>query len=123
MAPHLPAYFETYGRKEPTGPNHIPYSYSVGKPEKAYFELVHEDPARMKVFMNAMSVSQRRVPTIGMYEMDWVIEKAKQEPERLIWVDVGGGKGHTVKQFVDADPGVPVKQWSVQDCPRVGEGA
>ncbi len=24
VAPHLPTYFEQYGRKEPTGPDHIP---------------------------------------------------------------------------------------------------
>ena len=123
MSSHLPAYFEAYGRKESVGPNHIPYSYSIGKPEKAYFELVHEDPEQMKTFMNAMSISQRRVPVVGMYDMSWVAEKAKENPDRLVWVDIGGGKGHTVQLFAKAYPGLPLAQCAVQDLPEVIEAA
>ncbi len=95
----------------------------MGRPEKAYFEIVHEDPSQMKIFMNAMAISQRRVPVVGMYEMDWVIRKAKEQPERLIWVDVGGGKGHTLKRFSQAHPDFPLKQCAIQDLPEVVEEA
>ena len=123
VSSHLPAYFEAYGRKEAVGPNHIPYSYSIGKPEKAYFELVHEGPQQMKTFMNAMSISQRRVPVVGMYDMTWVAEKAKENPDRLVWVDIGGGKGHTVQLFAKTYPGLPLAQCAVQDLPEVIEEA
>ncbi|KAK3361128.1 S-adenosyl-L-methionine-dependent methyltransferase [Lasiosphaeria ovina] len=115
----LPAYFDTYGRREPLGPAHIPTSFLAGRPELEYFELLNEDPDRIKLFMRAMAVAHRRVPTIGMYDMSWVLDRADQDPSRLAWVDVGGGNGHTVKVFREAYPGLRANQCAIQDLPEV----
>ncbi|KAK0717962.1 S-adenosyl-L-methionine-dependent methyltransferase [Lasiosphaeria miniovina] len=115
----LPAYFDTYGRREPLGPAHIPTSFLAGRPELEYFELLNEDPNRIKLFMCAMAVAHRRVPTIGMYDMSWVLQRADQDPGRLAWVDVGGGNGHTVKVFREAYPGLRANQCAIQDLPEV----
>ncbi|KAK3389720.1 S-adenosyl-L-methionine-dependent methyltransferase [Podospora didyma] len=119
----LPAYFETYGRREPVGPAHIPTSFLAGKSELEYFELLNQDPERVKMFMRAMAISNRRVPTLGMYEMDSVLTQAAEEPDRLAWVDVGGGNGHTLKLFRQAFPALRAEQCAVQDLPEVVEAA
>ena len=119
----LPNYFDTYGRKEPLGPNHIPTSFLAGKPEMEYFELMSQNPAQTKNFMRAMSLILMMVPTTGMYDMEWVLSKADQEPDRLIWVDVGGGSGHSLKLFREKYPGLRARQTMVQDLPEVIKAA
>ncbi|KAK3938000.1 S-adenosyl-L-methionine-dependent methyltransferase [Diplogelasinospora grovesii] len=120
----LPSYFDTYGWKEPIGPTHVPSSFLEGKPELAYFDLVSQDPARMENFMCAMSVANRgRVVTTGVYPMDFVLGAAEREPDRKIWVDVGGGSGNTVKQFLLKNPRLKGSQCVVQDLPDVCEAA
>lgn len=96
----LPSYFDTYGRREPLGVNHVPITYHEGKPELKYFELVNQDPKRMKEFMKAMSITHSsRVPTTGMYDMTSVLSVARSGQE-TVWVDIGGGSGHSVKLFL-----------------------
>ncbi|KAK3324340.1 S-adenosyl-L-methionine-dependent methyltransferase [Cercophora scortea] len=119
----LPAYYDTYGRREPLGPAHIPTSFLAGSPELEYFELLHQDEERMRGFMRAMSITHRRVPTTGMYDMGWVLRRAAEEPERVAWVDVGGGDGHTVKVFRRAHPELCAARCVVQDLPEVLEAA
>ncbi len=58
-----------------------------------------------------------------MYDITWVIEKARQDPGRAAWVDVGGGIGYTVKVFRDVYPELPAAQCVVQDLPEVIEEA
>jgi hypothetical protein len=119
----LPAYFNAYGRREPTGPNHLPSSFLEGQPELQYSQVLNQDPSRRKTFLHAMSINHRRVPTTGMYDLTWVVAKAHQDPNRPIWVDIGGGKGYTVKVFREAFPGLPAAQCVVQDLPEVVEEA
>ncbi|KAK3317962.1 S-adenosyl-L-methionine-dependent methyltransferase [Apodospora peruviana] len=119
----LPSYFDTYGKREPEGPSHIPTSFLAGKPHLEYFELLNEDPDRIKMFMQAMSVTHRRVPTTGMYDMSWLLQQAAEEPDRPVWVDVGGGNGHTIKVFREAHPKLRTEQCVVQDLPEVIETA
>ncbi|KAK3688042.1 S-adenosyl-L-methionine-dependent methyltransferase [Podospora appendiculata] len=119
----LPAYYNTYGRSEPLGPAHIPTSFLAGRPDLEYFELLHQDEERMRGFMRAMSITHRRVPTTGMYDMGWVVRQAAEEPDRVAWVDVGGGDGHTLKVFRRAHPELCAARCVVQDLPEVVEAA
>ena len=95
----LPSYFDRYGRREPVGINNLPITVHEGKPELKYFDLVNESPKRMNEFMKAMSITNSRVPTIGMYDMSSVLSVARTGRE-TVWVDIGGGSGHVVKMFV-----------------------
>ncbi|KAK0715167.1 hypothetical protein B0H67DRAFT_644949 [Lasiosphaeris hirsuta] len=90
----LPAYFVTYGRAEPRGPGHIPTSFLAGRPTLEYSELLNEDPARIETFMRAISITHQNMPTTGMYDMDWVLRKVAEEPDRVVWVDIGGGPNY-----------------------------
>ena len=114
----LPSYFSTYGRREPLGPAHIPTSFLAGQPHLEYFEHLNQDPARIANFMLAMGITHRTVPTTGMYDMAPVLAAAAADPARTIWVDIGGGDGHTVKLFRRAYA-LPAHQCLIQDLPEV----
>ncbi len=118
----LPSYFEKYGRKEPVGPNHSPVCFFEGQPEKTFFELVSQDIERTKIFMRAMLMFGH-VPTTGMYNLSWVIKRAALDPQRQVWVDVGGSNGHSLKLFLEENPLLPPTQCVVQDLPEVVESA
>lgn len=121
----LPSYFDTYGRREPVGVNHVPITFHEGKPELKYFELVNQDPKRMNEFMKAMSITHSsRVPTTGMYDMNSVLSIARTGQE-TVWVDIGGGGGHTVKLFLQeyGHDGLKASQCVVHELEDVVEGA
>lgn len=124
----LPAYFASYGRREPVGLAPIPTSFLAGAPNLPHFELLHRDPAAMKTFMHAMSISHRRVPTVGMYDPAWVLDKVAADEaaggsDRPVWVDIGGGSGHALLLFLRAYPALPADRCVVQDLPEVVEEA
>ncbi|KAK0620413.1 O-methyltransferase-domain-containing protein, partial [Immersiella caudata] len=118
----LPPYFSNYGRREPLGPAHIPTSFLAGQPHLEYFEHLNQDPTRIENFMLAMGITHRNVPTTGMYPMDSVLAAATGNPSRPIWVDIGGGDGHTVKLFLQSY-NLPASQCIVQDLPEVVSAA
>lgn len=130
----MPSYFDTYGRKEPVGPGHIPTSFLAGQPSLPYFELLGQDQDKVKEFMHAMSITHRRSPITGMFDLKGIIETASRlesqqeevcsEREKSpAWVDIGGGDGSVVKTFRQANPGLKAEWCVVQDLPEVVEAA
>ncbi|KAK1831822.1 S-adenosyl-L-methionine-dependent methyltransferase [Podospora conica] len=115
----LPSYFDTYSRREPLGPSHIPTSFLAGHPELDYFSHLNRDPAATSDFMLAMAIAHRNAPTTGMYDMAPILAAAAAEPSRPVWIDVGGGDGHTVAIFRRAFPALPGSQCIIQDLPEV----
>jgi len=115
----LPAYFDTYGRAEPLGPGHIPTSYLAGRPEADFFSLLKEDEAALRNFGLAMRMTSKRVPVTGVYDMSRVLRAAAEGGRETVWVDVGGGDGHTVKEFRAAYPGLRAELCVVQDLEEV----
>ncbi|KAK4149246.1 hypothetical protein C8A00DRAFT_19033 [Chaetomidium leptoderma] len=122
----LPSYFDTYGRAEPLGPGHIPTSYLAGAPEADYFALLRRDERALRGFGLAMRMASRRVPVTGVYDMARVLRliggRLKRERD-VVWVDVGGGDGHTVGEFLERYAGIPgglrAEQCVVQDLEEV----
>ena len=126
----LPEYFDLYGRREPQGLGHIPISFLEGHPEADYFSLLSRDEKRMQEFMLAMGIGTRRVPVVGVYDMERVLgpvrDRATGEKESgVVWVDVGGGDGHTVKEFLRAygERGLRAEECVVQDLEMVVKAA
>jgi len=125
VATVLPQYYDAYGRREPVGPAHIPTSFLAGQPELAYFDLLNRDPDRVRMFMRAMGVAHRRVPTTGMFDVDALLLANQEDrdrdgaPARIAWVDLGGGDGHTLKLFRAAHPALRSRRCVVQDLPEV----
>ncbi|ROT41044.1 S-adenosyl-L-methionine-dependent methyltransferase [Sodiomyces alkalinus F11] len=107
----LPRYFRTYGRREPKGLTHIPFTFAHGAPEKKFWDVLNAEPGRMQVFMHAMTAIDKQVPLMGpitgLYDFGWVADVVADEKKkssssdhnRPLLVDVGGGKGHCIKAF------------------------
>jgi len=47
-------------------------------------------PQRMADFMECMNTLEQHLPIAGFYDFGWVAEKAAADPERTLFVDVGG---------------------------------
>lgn len=119
----LPSYFDTYDRKEPLQAGHIPTSFLAGQPSLEYFELLNQNPDKVKEFMHAMSIAHRRSPITGMYDLSWIVEQGAilehEKNGQPIWVDIGGSNGSVIKTFREANPGLKAEWCVVQDLPEV----
>lgn len=117
-----PRYFAEYGRKEPQGLTDVPGTFAYGHPEWSYYEMLEHDPARRARFFRAMKPIEERMPIAGIYDFGWVVAKAEgdeKETDRLLFVDVGGGRGHAIRAIHDEFPGLPLKRCMLQDRPEV----
>jgi len=112
---HLEDYFSKYGRKEPQAMNHIPATFARGCPERRFFDYLADNPAYFQRFMVGMNLVESWSPASGIYDFTWLTEKAKQEPERVVFVDVGGGRGHAILAIHDEFPGLPLGRFVLQD--------
>lgn len=123
----LPRYFRTYGRREPKGLTHIPFTVAHGAPDKTFWQVLNAEPGRMQVFMDAMTAVDEQVPLMGpitgLYDFSWVAGAAGETgpPDRPLLVDVGGGKGHCIKAFCAGESGLSLDRCVLQDVAPVIE--
>lgn len=99
----------------------MPSTFAYGHPEQSYYEMLEHDPVRMRRFMRAMAPIEERMPIAGIYDFSWAVAAAEAEPERPLFVDVGGGRGHAIKAIRAEFPGLPVGRFVLQDRPEVIE--
>jgi hypothetical protein len=114
-----PDYFEKYGRKEPTTQDHNPFTFANGKPELKILEIMNEKPERMRAFMQSMNNLEQHLPITGMYDFSWVDKIAKEQAEHILFVDVGGGKGQSIRAVSKENPELPRERFILQDRPDV----
>lgn len=112
---HLEDYFAKYGRKEPQAMNHIPSTFARGCPERSFFEYLPSDPAYFHRFTVGMDMIERDTPASGIYDFSWLVGKASQEPERPVFVDVGGGRGQAILAIHQEFPELPIERFVLQD--------
>ncbi|KAK7422584.1 hypothetical protein QQX98_001608 [Neonectria punicea] len=110
----LPEYFDKY-RDEPQGPVGCPYSFAHGQPDTSIWEIMNKNPVRMRTFMQAMKTAESQMPATVLYEFGWVKEELAAQPDRMLFVDVGGGKGHVVQGICEENPWLPKEKCAVQD--------
>ncbi|CAP61106.1 uncharacterized protein PODANS_3_740 [Podospora anserina S mat+] len=116
----LPCYFDTYGKKEPVGPGHVPVTVLTGEAELGYFESVAKDEERMRGFTRAMGVASGRVPVTGVYPLGKMLDGVEEEDDgRVMWVDVGGGGGHVLRRFREGCAGLRDRRCVVVDLAGV----
>ncbi|OHW97999.1 o-methyltransferase [Colletotrichum incanum] len=114
---HMPAFFEKYGRKEPQTLNHVPGTYAYGVPEYSYYEMLQHDPPRMQRFLRAMGPIEEKMPISGIYDFGWVVKYAEEHPwsSRPLVVDIGAGRGQSIKAIYRENPGLPLERCVLQD--------
>lgn len=118
----MPAYFEKYGRKEPQTLNNVPGTYAYGVPEYGWYEMLQHDPPRMQRFLRAMGPIEEKMPISGIYDFGWVVEYARENAsDRPLFVDVGAGRGQSIKAIHRENPGLPLERCVLQDRAEVVE--
>jgi hypothetical protein len=112
---YWPRYFAEYGLKEPKGVTHNPYVVAYGKPEGTVWDVIMGDPKRATDFAQSMATLEQQLPVVGYYDFSWIASKASEDPERVLLVDVGGGKGQAIKAIVKEFPQIDKSRCVLQD--------
>lgn len=131
---HWPEYFAAYGRREPAGQTHTPFSFGWGRAELPPWEVKALFPAYASAF--ARSMRSREIvggdtAVVGgraLYDFGWVGVEAcgrrgEGEGDRPVVVDVGGGLGQLVRDVLRDVEGLVPGQCVLQDRGEVIEGA
>ncbi|KAK5653085.1 hypothetical protein OQA88_9372 [Cercophora sp. LCS_1] len=118
---HMADFFAKYGRKEPQALNHIPATFARGHPDKPFFEVLARDSAYFQRFSDGMATIEGMSPavTAGMHDFSWLVQKAEQEPDRTVFVDVGGGLGQCILTIHQEFPGIPLDRCVLQERPEI----
>lgn len=96
------------------------------KGEKTTFEIMEEQPEKMKRFQKGMSVSKDVNPYVGFYDFSKLLvgreEEGEEEGEdsrRPVFVDVGGGHGDAIKAILSTYPEFSAERCILQDSAPV----
>ncbi|KAK0668358.1 O-methyltransferase-domain-containing protein [Cercophora samala] len=122
-----PAYFSQYGRREPPGQTHTPFSFAWGHAELPPWEVKALNPeysASFKRAMQAKNIFGGDIPITGqgaLYDVSWVGSKKSTDGNTVKVVDVGGGMGHLVKELLENIEGLKAEECVLQDRPDVIE--
>ena len=116
-----PAYFDKYGRKEPKTMNHVPITVAGGHAEMNFYEMISSNPAQVGIFMKAMNNLEEKMPICGSYDFTWLIAEARKQPERTVFVYIGGGMGHAIRAVHTEFPDLPLSRCVLQDRAEIIE--
>ncbi|KUJ11679.1 S-adenosyl-L-methionine-dependent methyltransferase [Mollisia scopiformis] len=96
-------YYQKFGFHSPTDPKNCGFSFAHGKEDMGLFEILGAQPERMKLFNDAMMVTA----SFGLKELSTCYPwgELKGNKDGVVLVDVGGGKGHVVKELRGAVEG------------------
>jgi len=118
----MPAYFDQFGLKEPTGRLDTVSAFAFGQLGRSVWDILSDHPDRLRNMMLAMVAMEQIFPSLGSYDFSWALAASKDN-DRAVLVDVGGGKGQAVRAILQATPGLPAHRCVVEDLPQVVEGA
>lgn len=117
----MPEFFAHYGRREPVGQTHTPFSFGHGEPGKTVWEIAHQSPERLRRVMEAMGSAQLGPLIAESYDFGWVRSRVAEaeERDRVLFVDVGGGKGHVTKAVLAQNEFIPRHRAVLEDRDEV----
>lgn len=95
----LPEYFRAVGGRDTVSMTENPFSWGNGKTGSSFFEIISQDPRRIKQFDIAMSTQDYTLPVLGMYPFGEELANAPDLGNRALLVDIGGGRGQSLLQI------------------------
>ena len=104
---------------EPAGDNagtHNPLTYRHGTEGKSVFETLAQQPDTLAVFGRILKAGASLKPFIGIYPWERL---ADNDPQRPLFVDIGGGPGHAIAAILAAHPELPASGFVLQELPNV----
>ncbi|KAK8225710.1 O-methyltransferase-domain-containing protein [Phyllosticta capitalensis] len=119
-APDWPAYFEKYGRKEPSEPSFTPMSFSHGEDASNYWDILYR--IHVDTVQTCMQDLDIVLPVSGMFPFKWIAENSHLvAPDAPLVVDIGGGRGQSLQGIMEECPDIPAERLVLQDMPSVIE--
>jgi hypothetical protein len=81
-----------------------PFTWGNGKLGSSFFEIISQDPRRIKQFDVAMSTQDHTLPVLGMYPFGEELVNLPDLGNRPLIVDIGGGRGQSLLQIKEKWP-------------------
>ncbi|EED22086.1 O-methyltransferase [Talaromyces stipitatus ATCC 10500] len=100
----LPEYFRAVGARDTTSMTENPFTWGNGKLGSSFFEIISQDPRRIKQFDIAMSTQDHTLPVLGMYPFGEELINSPDLGNRALIVDIGGGRGQSLLQIKEKWP-------------------
>ncbi|CEJ94166.1 hypothetical protein VHEMI09715 [[Torrubiella] hemipterigena] len=113
-----PEYFVENGLKEPVSSDRVPFGFAAGEPDKTLYQILETRPQRHEEFNRAMAAAVETMPITGMYDFSWIGKYAaasKDNHERPLFVDVGGGKGQALRAILKENPSIDASRCVLED--------
>jgi hypothetical protein len=120
----LPDWLEHNNSGHPSEPigdtagTHNPLTYRHGTEGKSVFETCTQHPENLAVFGRILKAAANLKPFTGIYPWERL---ADPDPERPLFVDIGGGPGHAISAILAAHPDLPATGFVLQELPNVIE--
>ncbi len=120
----MPKYFDHFGlAAEPTDRLQTVLAFAENRLGSTVWDISHSSPERLEVFMLAMAGVEHLMPALGAYDLGWAVAEAARSQDRVLVVDVGGGRGQALKGILAVTPGLPQSRCVLEDLPEVVEAA
>ncbi|KAI0832182.1 S-adenosyl-L-methionine-dependent methyltransferase [Hypoxylon sp. FL0890] len=120
----FPGFFKKYGPHEPKGESEVPFCFPDGVDGKlTYWELIlQRGQDNVERFGRAMQGLQTHAwPYTGIYDFSWVAEYAKENKDRPLILDIGGGYGQMIRAVLEETPAIPRNRCYLEDRAEVIE--
>ena len=119
----MPKYFDRFGPIEPNDRLQSVMAFAEGHLGSTVWEVLRKDEERHKNSAMAMAAFEAMAPALGSYDLSWVVEEAHLSNDRVLVVDVGGGKGQALVQIFKAIHALPRHRCVLEHLPEVIEVA
>jgi hypothetical protein len=114
----LPEYYMVRNKEEAKNARYSPFTWNEGQEGRSTFEILSTMPARTAgIHTLAMNVQHLR-PYTGFFDYNKFVS---EDPKRPVFVDIGGGNGHVIKEILQSFPQIRPEQCILQDRPETLE--
>lgn len=113
----LPEYLSVRAKEEAQNAKYSPFTWNEGQEGIATFEILSNMPARTQGIHTLASNVQHLRPYTGFYDFAKLIPSPGEgeDADRPVFVDVGGGNGHVIKEVLQAVPQIRPEQFILED--------
>lgn len=108
----LPEYLSEREKEEAKSARYSPFTWNEGREGIPTFEILSTMPARMEGIHTLATNVQHLRPYTGFFDYSKLVS---EDCERPIFVDIGGGNGHVIKEILQAFPQIRPEQCVLED--------
>lgn len=99
----LDRYHATHGRRDVNSSTENPFSFHHNELGKNYWEIIEKTPGRIDRWNRAMEYFSAYDPLVDLFPFNDIL-KAGNSSERVLAVDIGGGRGRALQEVKSRCP-------------------